>query len=153
MWVNPWGDIPFLLHQPKNPKIDPKIGLSSLFCASCCAPSLASCRSPKSGQVWSSTLQNLGKGQQPPFIFLYSLWTQSLSRVHFLSWIGDGLQLAPSPYIFITLNYGRKIAICIKIDVPVIKTRCQIIIFGQNFIQYHDCVIFSNLLLKCLIYL
>ena len=28
MWVNPQADIPFLLHQPKNPKRYPKLGLS-----------------------------------------------------------------------------------------------------------------------------
>jgi hypothetical protein len=41
--------------------------------------------------------------------------------------------------------------ICINIVTPVIETRCRITIFGQNFIQYYDCVIFSELLSKCLI--
>jgi hypothetical protein len=47
----PMGRRPFPITSTKNPKMDPKIGLASLFSALRCAPSLASCRSPKSGQV------------------------------------------------------------------------------------------------------
>jgi hypothetical protein len=41
--------------------------------------------------------------------------------------------------------------ICINIVTPVIEMRYRITIFGQNFIPYYDCVIFSELLSKCLI--
>jgi hypothetical protein len=47
----PMGRHPFPVTSTQNPKMDPKIGLASLFSASRCAPSLASCHSPKSGQV------------------------------------------------------------------------------------------------------
>jgi hypothetical protein len=42
---------PFPITSTQNPKMDPKIGLASLISALHCAPSLARCRSPKSGQI------------------------------------------------------------------------------------------------------
>ena len=47
----PTGRHPFPFRSTQNPKRDPKIGLASLISASRCAPSLASCRSPKNGQI------------------------------------------------------------------------------------------------------
>jgi hypothetical protein len=41
--------------------------------------------------------------------------------------------------------------IYINIITPVIEMRCRIIIFGQNFIPYYDCVIVFELLSKFLI--
>ena len=60
----PTGQHPLPITSTQNPKMDPKIGLASLISALCCTPSLASCRGPKSGQIWPSILQNLVKGQQ-----------------------------------------------------------------------------------------
>jgi hypothetical protein len=61
----PMGQYPFPITSTQNPKMDPKIGLASLFSASHCTPSLESCCSPKSGQVLPSTLK-LGQGPTGP---------------------------------------------------------------------------------------